>query len=191
MERKHGYSLSSHVDQTEEDETKLFDLCEAFMEAPEHNRIESDGWKILGEQCAQISIMNKHTNECYTVHVDIDREFEKESKETMDACHEEEIRYQDNVSRINERITKVLKSTRGEKFVEDLLVFLEEGGDVMGAWEIVKEPKGEYQEEDYGEIIKGQWVDQWRNGGMEGDDFAGDIYIEIKKDKYLKMYYSC
>lgn len=191
MERIHGYSLSSYVDQTEECEIKLFDLCEAFMIASEYNRIGNDDWDILGEQCAQISIVNKHTNEHYTVHVDIDREFEKEFKETMDACHEEEIRYQDNVSRINERIKKVLKATRGEKFVEELLIFLEEDSDVMGAWEIVNEPKGEYQEENYGEVIKGQWVDQWRNGGMEGDDFAGDIYIEIKKDKYLKMYYSC
>lgn len=185
MERKHGYSLSSFFDfKTEDGEEKLFDLCENFMEHSE-GRIENDDWKILGEQCAQINIVNKHSLENYTVHVDIDREMEDAWKEIA----EEEERYYENVNRVNDRIKKSIESLHGKEFLKELCDFAEES-EVLGIWEIVNKTTGSYQEEDL-PLIKGVWVDQWCNGGFVGDDFQGYIYVELKKDKYLKMQYAC
>lgn len=185
MERKHGYSLSAFADLTEEGEDKLFDLCEKFMSAP-GNKLENNDWQILGEQNAQISIANKHTFINYTVYVDIDKEFSN----AMHEYAEFEKKEYENSQRINQRLLKAIQSVKGERFVNDLKDYLEDSADVIGPWEIVRETKGNYQEEDYNSL-KGLWVDQWRNGGYEGDDFAGHIYIELKKDRYLKMYYSC
>lgn len=187
MERKHGYSLSSFVDLTEEGEDKLFDLCETFMTTPDCDKLENDEWQILREEDAQIELMYKPTNIHYTVHVDENKYME----EIWKSIAEEDKKYYTNVKRVNNRILRAIKSVKGKVFAKELLSVIKESEGVVGPWKIVKKPKGGYQDEDYGTIIKGWWVDQWRNGGYEGDDFAGDIYIKLKKDKYLKIYYSC
>ena len=88
----------------------------------------------------------------------------------------------------NNRILKAIKSIKGEEFLKNLLELAEES-EVCGKFDIVKVPKGDYQEEDWG-TINGLWVDQYRNGGCTGDEFAGNIYVELKKGKYLEMNYS-
>lgn len=34
------------------------------------------------------------------------------------------------------------------------------------------------------------WVDQYRNGGITGNDFAGEIYIRLTDNKFLNFHYS-
>ena len=38
--------------------------------------------------------------------------------------------------------------------------------------------------------IKFVWINQTTNGGYNGDDFCGDIYIPVLDGKFLKIYYS-
>lgn len=45
----------------------IFDLCNAFMNIDGYERVENEDWKILGEQCGFISIMNKHTFEAFEI----------------------------------------------------------------------------------------------------------------------------
>ena len=59
----------------------------------------------------------------------------------------------------------------------------------IGRLEIVKEPTGDNQNEQYG-VFKSVFVDQWTRG-MEGDSFAGFIYGKLSKGKWLKVPYEC
>lgn len=87
----------------------------------------------------------------------------------------------------NQRLFRAVKSVRGDQFKVDLeFIFNEIGG--YAFIEIVRKPKGRYQKEDYG-LITGAWVDQYSTGDS-GDDFYGDVYVEIKPGKYLKMHYA-
>lgn len=43
----------------------IFDLCDAFLKTSE--RVQNIDWKILGEQCGVISIMNKNTIEYFEI----------------------------------------------------------------------------------------------------------------------------
>lgn len=92
----------------------------------------------------------------------------------------------------DKRILNAIRKINGDSFhdeLKDIIIDL----DQCGGFSIVDEPKGSYQTEDWGIIIPGVWVDQWRNGGYTGDDFAGDVYVKItrpnKTDKYLKLPY--
>lgn len=185
MERRHGYSLYDYSIK-DEDKEKVFDLCEAFMTCDESVKIENDDWKILGEQCATISVMNKHTGKTHEVNIDIDKEIERD----MDAMYESIRKYEEEMEIANDEILKKITLIRGEEFADDIKICAKES-EVCGPWEFVNKPGGTFQEEDEFGTITGMWVDQWCNGGYVGDDFQGHIYIEIEKDKYLKMQYAC
>ena len=57
-----------------------------------------------------------------------------------------------------------------------------------GLFEIVNEPKGNHQYEEWG-TFDHIYVDQWEDGGITGDSFAGDIYIPLMEGQYLKVKY--
>lgn len=56
-------------------------------------------------------------------------------------------------------------------------------------YKIVDKPQGKYQKEKWSKDLQGLWVEQWSEG-MEGDSWAGNVYIQIGKDRYLTVNYS-
>lgn len=76
----------------------------------------------------------------------------------------------------------------------------------FNGYEIVNEPRGSRQpfvhealdeNDDLMETpqefkyIDHEYCDQWQNGGMEGDSYAGDIYFPLPNGQYMKCYYEC
>lgn len=98
----------------------------------------------------------------------------------------------EQVDRYNNRILKAIKSVKGKAFYRHLVSLIKDAGSVdWNEWEIVKEPNGAKQKEtEFGRSIKHIWVDQW-SVGTEGDSFEGYIYVQLKKNKYLKFRYAC
>ena len=102
------------------------------------------------------------------------------------------IEEENQVSEHNQRIFKAIEKTLGVEYlkdVKDCLMETEAGGKLS----IVDAPnedfKDHYQEENWGSFNH-VYVDQYLNGGLEGDSFAGYVYIPLKKGKYLKTHYN-
>lgn len=116
---------------------------------------------------------------------------EQQIKEAYDGIFELE----EGIRKHNSIILSSIKYAFGDKFHKSVLECLNEVQDltVYESMEIVIEPKGKEQKEDFG-LIKKAWCDQW-SVGMEGDSFNGNFYIElpkaIKGGKFLKIPYSC
>ena len=88
----------------------------------------------------------------------------------------------------NNRIFKAIKNQLGEEYlqaVKDCLNDCEADRDLK----LVKKPNIEEQKEDW-DKFNHILVDQYLNGGMAGDSFAGYIYIPLKENLYLKSHYS-
>ena len=102
---------------------------------------------------------------------------------------EEENNYHLECNRWNDRILNVIGHFRGEDFKNDVVDCFQWAEATGDKFELVKEPSGGYQDDSFGKI-KGIWVDQW-SVGDSGDSYSGYIYIMLKRDKYLKIFYSC
>jgi hypothetical protein len=89
--------------------------------------------------------------------------------------------------RRRKRIFQVAQKIKGDDFVKDLIEVIEDSGFTHG-FTLVKTPGGQYQNEDF-KTIPGIYVDQYRNGGMTGDDFAGYCYVQLKENKFIKFHY--
>lgn len=111
-----------------------------------------------------------------------------DDQQAMDDCYKGLIEYEKECNRRNSRILRAIKSVKGRTFYKHVLQIIEESEGIYGVAEIVREPKGEFQEERYGRFIKGIWVNQW-SVGMEGDSFEGYVFVEIKPGRYLKFGY--
>ena len=102
--------------------------------------------------------------------------------------YEEEIKKQYiEFNRNNTRTLNVIKNQLGNEYCKAITDCIKES-EGYGLYELVKEPKGNSQDEDWG-AFNFIWVDQWRDGGYVGDDFAGEIYIPLKKELFLKVSY--
>lgn len=110
----------------------------------------------------------------------------------MEAGMDEYFKGLEQVDKRNNRILKAIKSVKGNTFYKHLVSLIKDAGSVSwDEWEIVKEPNGTKQKEtEFGLSIKHIWVDQW-SVGTEGDSFEGYIYVQLKKNKYLKFRYAC
>ena len=73
-----------------------------------------------------------------------------------------------------------------QKKYDDIIFYLQECGDAYG-FEIVSTTGGKWQYENYS--FGGIWLTSYC--GCCGDDWSGEIWIHLKKDKYLKFRYSC
>lgn len=104
----------------------------------------------------------------------------------MGEYYQELDEHRQKLKRNNDRILKAIKSVNGKKFYKDVIDAMDDAD--IGFLELVKKPSGGYQEESY-RVIPGVWVEQWT--GHECDDYYGNLFIEVKKDKYLKIPYSC
>ena len=87
----------------------------------------------------------------------------------------------------NEIILDDLQKELGEKYIKDIKDCLEDC-EVNGKLTIVDNPGIEPQTDDWGSFDH-ILVDQYIDGGMDGDDFAGYVYIPIG-GKYLKSHYA-
>ena len=126
------------------------------------------------------------------------QEFELEEFEndmTLDEIYADLAEYDNKIDTHNQRLLKAIKSVKGKDYFNDLKAYMEESTEYLNKCVLVDTPKGDYQSEEEFPLLGGVWVDQWRNGGYTGDDFAGDLYVKIerenKKEKYLKIPYSC
>lgn len=121
---------------------------------------------------------------------------QEEYNKIMDAHFAEINAWYNDVDRKNQRLLKALKSVKGEKFHDEFLELLNEsehGGMLTDPTiKIVRIDKIELKEY---ECVKGEYksfkfyVNQYVNGGYTGDNYAGNIYVPIKKDKYLEFHY--
>jgi hypothetical protein len=91
--------------------------------------------------------------------------------------------------RKNNRILRAIESVKGKAFLDEtkLLIYEEH----CTCLSLVKKYKGKIDFAYGCDLIQTYWVDQWMNGGYTGDNFAGDIYIQLKENLYLKAGYVC
>lgn len=92
------------------------------------------------------------------------------------------------ISSHNNRVWKAIEKVLGDEYLKDVLECLEES-EANGKIELVRNPGENRQEEDWGSF-EHILVDQYCNGGYVGDDFAGYVFIPLRKDLYLKSHYS-
>lgn len=95
----------------------------------------------------------------------------------------------DKQNKLNHELLKIIKKEKGQAFYNYLRVIIEESDGIAGLAEIVSEPTGTFQKEDYGRTIKGIWVDQW-NVGMESDSYAGTVCVQLSEKRFFKFSYS-
>jgi hypothetical protein len=96
--------------------------------------------------------------------------------------------YDNNIDNKNNEVFKEIKKLVGDKYLKDVKDCLEQS-ECYDIYELVEKPNIEPQEEDWNSFNH-ILVDQYRNGGFTGDDFAGYIFIPIKENIYLKAHYS-
>lgn len=107
----------------------------------------------------------------------------------MDMCYQEMREHDEAVRWNNENLFKVIIKKRGRSFVRDLKDLNEYNDSNIGYY-IAKKPKGKLQKESDLRVIKEIYVEQWQSG-MECDSYAGNISVEIAKDQYIIMPFSC
>jgi len=96
--------------------------------------------------------------------------------------------YDDNIANKNNKVFEEIKKLVSDKYLKDVKDCLYQS-ECEGIYELVEKPNIEPQEEDW-DSFDHILVDQYRNGGYVGDDFAGYIYIPVKDNTYLKAHYS-
>lgn len=105
-------------------------------------------------------------------------------QEAFDAMHKAEQEEEDK----NNKLLAELREKFGEKYVADIIDCLKDD-ECDGELSIVDTPGGKRQNENWGSF-KFVHVNQYVNGGMEGDSFAGYVYIPLPDGKFLKSHYS-
>lgn len=92
------------------------------------------------------------------------------------------------MKRSNDRLLRVIKNMFGQNVCLDIEECIDDCEGASAKLTLVRRPEGEYQEESYGEgAVEGVWVDQY--SGPSGDDFSGNVYVELKRDKFLCIPY--
>lgn len=118
----------------------------------------------------------------------LSKEEMEEFAEIMNDLAAEEHRRIREDSEHNNKILNQLRLDLGTEYVEDIIECLKES-EAHGKLEIIDDPGIKPQKEDWGSFDH-ILVDQYLNGGMEGDSFAGYVYIPLMGKKYLKSHYS-
>ena len=106
----------------------------------------------------------------------------------MSEMYEEEEKINDEISHHNNEIFDELRNSLDEVYIQRIMACLKES-EADGKIDIVEKPKIEPQFEDW-DSFDHILVDQYQDGGMTGDSFAGYIYIPIGGGQYLKSHYS-
>ena len=111
----------------------------------------------------------------------------EKDQEIFDEYMEEMIAIQKAINDHNKLILDDLQKELGEKYIKDIKDCLEDN-EANGKLTIVDHPDIKPQTDEWGSFDH-ILVDQYMNGGMDGDDFAGYVYIPIG-GKYLKSHYA-
>lgn len=85
-----------------------------------------------------------------------------------------------------------LNNMMGQSWYDELIDNLDPDDLEMNMYfnpEIVDYSKGQLQEL-HGSCIKERWVNPTVNGGMSGDEFAGEIYFKLVDNNYALFYYA-
>ena len=106
----------------------------------------------------------------------------------MDEMAREENKRFEEEQKHNNEIFDELRDSLDEVYVQNIIECLKES-EADGKIEIVEKPKIEPQYEDW-DSFDHILVDQYQNGGIIGDSYAGYIYIPIGGGQYLKSHYS-
>lgn len=80
-------------------------------------------------------------------------------------------------------VSKIVSRTKYRKIVD----YIELNSDYTWNFEIVNKFRGEKQTE--GGLVV--YINQTTNGGYTGDEFAGEAYIKIGRNRFLKYNYVC
>lgn len=107
----------------------------------------------------------------------------------MDMYYQEMHEHDMAVKWNNENLFKVIIKKRGRAFAKDLKDLNEHNDSNIGYY-IRKKPLGKLQKESDLRVIKEIYVEQW-NVGIEGDSFAGNISVEVDKNQFIIMPFSC
>lgn len=117
----------------------------------------------------------------------------EEEKKQIEQAWAELAQAANEIHRCDARLLNAIKKVKGEKFHKDLVDLMEYcecgGGMFPDPLIICRDKKGSLVKEDF-DSIQNYWVDQYENGGITGDSYAGYIYVEIKNGRYLKAHYS-
>jgi len=94
----------------------------------------------------------------------------------------------DNWQKETNEYNKKILSELGGTAIKDFKILIEDCK-VTDKIDFVEKPSGQNQNEKCG-IFKNTWVDQ-SSYGDSGDSYAGYIYAEITKNKWLRIPYEC
>ena len=112
---------------------------------------------------------------------------EEEIMADMDAMYIAMDKEREIEDKKNQRIFHAIEHLRGKKFLKSLFKYINDLENI-GLIQIVSEPKGDYQNEGYGQI-RGAWVDQSTDGYI-CDSYYGTATIRITKKKFIEIPYS-
>ena len=115
----------------------------------------------------------------------------EEQQRQYDEAMESLIAYDNEQHEKKMKILDQIKESVSKELYDDILHVIEES-DQTDRFEITEEApdKKHYQKETETEELEGIYVNQYQNGGYEGDSFAGQVWIKFIDNKYLTFHYS-
>ena len=114
----------------------------------------------------------------------------KKEKDAINKSYAELIAYDNEQIRIKDICLAYVKSQVLENMYTDIIDYIGSCGYCDNFWITEIKPNDkDRQTEDFDDLTE-LLVDQYRNGGYSGDDFAGSVNISINEREYLKFHYS-
>lgn len=86
------------------------------------------------------------------------------------------------------KILKRIKKRVSASWYQSIMDFIEDQ-DYMYDFSIIDKPVGNRQKENY--RFAHAYINQYSNGGISGDDFAGQACLPIRGGLYFSFHYSC
>lgn len=111
--------------------------------------------------------------------------------EYMDIMHraEEEMRaHHIEQTRIKDEALAYVATIVGERKLQHIKDYIVECESTFD-FEIV-DTHGGHRQDETGYAFRYIYLDQYSNGGMSGDDYAGYVWIPLPKGKFLKFHYA-
>lgn len=95
----------------------------------------------------------------------------------------------DKQNKLNHELLKSIKKEKGQTFFKYLMEIIQDSEGMKGISQIVIDPVGEFQKQQYGRQINGIWIEQWAVG-MEGDSWEGTVCVQLSEKRFFKFSYS-
>lgn len=110
------------------------------------------------------------------------------TEEDMRAAQASVEREQRETGEINLAVLMQVKALVSSEAFEQIEESLSESG-FTHSYQIVCDPVGLAQDDGF--LLGQVYVDQTKNGGHSGDDFAGTVCMPITADRYFQFAYCC